>query len=174
MKLYLLRHGDAGERGDPKFTNDDDRPLSSKGTQRTKLLAHALRGWKISFDVIWSSPLVRARQTADIVEHGLRLHRRLEFTSHLAPGGDAEKLVALVNGSRPRSESVLLVGHEPFLSEFISLLCTGGPQLSLTLKKGALCRLEVEKLDCSRCASLDWLLPPRLQAAKRPPRSGEN
>jgi phosphohistidine phosphatase len=170
MKLYLLRHGDAGERGDPKFSNDAERPLSFKGRERTKLLAHALRSWEISFDVIWSSPLVRARQTAEIVAHGLRLHRRLEFTGHLAPGADAEKLVALVNGFRPAPRSALLVGHEPFLSGFISLLCTGGPQLSLTLKKGALCRLEVERLDCTRCASLDWLLPPRLQAAGRPPR----
>ncbi len=173
MKLYILRHGDAGERGDPKFANDDERPLSPKGTLRTKLLAHALRGWDVSFDVIWSSPLVRARQTAEIVERGLRLHRRLEFTKHLAPGGDMEKLVAQVSGFRPAPKSVLLVGHEPFLSEFISLLCTGGPQLSLALKKGALCRLEVEALSCARCASLDWLLPTRLQVARRPPRSGE-
>ena len=169
MKLYLLRHGDAGERGDPQFTNDDERPLSPKGAQRTKLLAHTLRTWEVSFDVLWSSPLVRARQTAKIIEHGLRLHGRLEFTHHLAPGGDMEKLVAQLNAFRPAPESVLLVGHEPFLSEFISLLCTGGPQLTLGFKKGALCRLAVEKLSGSRCASLDWLLPPRLQRVKRPP-----
>ena len=172
MKLYLLRHGDAGERGDPQFTNDDERPLSPKGAQRTKLLAHTLRTWEVSFDVIWSSPLARARQTAEIVERGLRLHGRLEFTKHLAPG-DTEKLVAQINSIRPAPKSVMLVGHEPFLSEFISLLCTGGPQLSLALKKGAVCRLEVETLDCARCASLDWLLPPRLHVARRPPRSGK-
>ena len=172
MKLYLLRHGDAGKRRDPKFANDDERPLSPKGTHRTKLLAHALSSWEVSFDVIWSSPLARARQTAEIVERGLRLHGRLEFTKHLAPG-DTEKLVAQINSIRPAPKSVMLVGHEPFLSEFISLLCTGGPQLSLALKKGAVCRLEVETLDCARCASLDWLLPPRLHVARRPPRSGK-
>ena len=171
MKLYLLLHGDAGEREDPKFSNDDERPLSPKGSKRTKLLAHALRGWEISFDVIWSSPLVRARQTAEIVAQGLRLNRHLEFTNDLAPGGDVEKLVAQVSGFRPKPDRVLLVGHEPFLSEFISLLCTGGPQLSLALKKGALCRREVDALSCGRCASLDWLLPPRWQAGRRPPSS---
>jgi phosphohistidine phosphatase SixA len=57
---------------------------------------------------------------------------------------------------------VLLVGHEPYLSAFIALLCAGGEPLSVTLKKGGLCRLEVERLRCGRCASLEWLLPPRL------------
>jgi len=168
MKLYILRHGEAAEHGDPKFKNDADRPLTPKGIQRTKLLAYTMRQMETSFDVIFSSPLVRARETAEIVERGLRLHGRLEFSDHLAPAGDVEKLLALLNGLRPAPESLLLVGHEPYLSSLISLLCTGGPNLSLTLKKGGLCRFEVEQLRCGRCASLEWLLPPRLLGLKRP------
>jgi len=167
MKLYLLRHGEAAEHGDPKYPNDAGRPLTPRGIQRTKALAHALRLWEISFAVIFSSPLVRARETAEIIERGLRLQGRLELTEHLSPSGDVEKLVYELNKVRPTPENILLVGHEPYLSSLISLLCTGGSHLALTLKKGGLCRLEVEILHCARCASLEWLLSPRLIGSKR-------
>ena len=167
MKLYILRHGEAAEHGDPRYKNDADRPLTPKGIQRTKALAHALRQLDITFDVIFSSPLVRARETAEVVERGLRLHGRLELTEHLAPSGDVEKLVHQLNKVRPAPESILLVGHEPYLSSLISLLCTGGSHLSLTLKKGGLCRMEVGSLRAARCASLEWLLSPRLIGPKR-------
>jgi phosphohistidine phosphatase len=120
-----------------------------------------------TFDVIFSSPLVRARETAEIVERGLRLHGRLELTEHLGPSGDMEKLVHQLNKVRPAPESILLVGHEPYLSSLISLLCTGGSHLSLTLKKGGLCRIKVESLSVARCASLEWLLSSRLIGPKR-------
>src|SRR6267378_1938954 len=92
MKLYVLRHADAVDESDPRFENDADRPLTIKGVRRTKLLTHALRQWEITFDTIFSSPLLRARETADIVMRGLRLQGRLEVTDHLAPSGDVEKL----------------------------------------------------------------------------------
>src|SRR2546430_12625846 len=69
--------------------------------------------------------------------------------------------------SRPAPESVLLVGHEPYLSNLVSLLCAGGPNLSLTLKKGGLCRMEVEQLRAARCAHLEWLLAPRDRKSTR-------
>ena len=65
MKLYILRHGEATKPSDPKFANDAERPLTPKGIQRTKLLAYTLRRMEISFDMIFSSPLVRARETAE-------------------------------------------------------------------------------------------------------------
>ncbi len=169
MKLYILRHGEAVERDDPAFKNDADRPLTPKGTQRTKFLAHALRRLEISMDIIFSSPLTRARQTAEIMQHGLRLHDRLELTNHLAPPGNPEKLVAQLNAIRPAPKNVLLVGHEPFLSEFISLLCAGGSNFLLKLKKGGLCRLEAELLRCGKCANLEWLLPSRLFSPRQRP-----
>ena len=167
MKLYILRHGEAADHNDPRFENDADRPLTVRGAQRTKLLAHALRQWGITFDVILSSPLVRARETAEIVARGLRLQGRLEFSEQLAPAGDVEKLVSHLNALRPAPERVLLVGHEPYLSNLISLLCAGGPNLSLTLKKGGLCRMQVGQLHAARCAHLEWLIPPRLLGSKR-------
>src|SRR5882762_5883878 len=111
MKLYILRHGEAGEPDDPKYKNDAERPLTLKGIQRTKLLAHALRQMEITFDVILSSPLVRARETAEIVERGLRLQGRLELNEHLAPSGDVEKLLNQLNKLRPAPGNILLAGH---------------------------------------------------------------
>ncbi len=160
MKLYILRHGDAGEHGDPRYANDGDRPLTAKGIRRTEALVQALRRLDITFDVILSSPLVRAHETAAIVERGLHPGMRLVLTDHLAPGGDFAQLVQEVNAMRPARSSILLVGHEPDLSGIISLLCTGGPRLALTLKKGGLCRMDVASLRAGFCASLEWLITP--------------
>jgi len=162
MKLYILRHGEAADRDDPRYENDADRPLTRKGIRRTRALARVLRQLEITFDVILASPLVRARETAEIVERGLRLRGRLALTEHLAPSGDGEKLVQQLNELRPMPDSILLVGHEPDSSRLISRLCSGGSQLSLTLKKGGLCRMEIESLRAGQCASLEWLLAPSL------------
>jgi phosphohistidine phosphatase len=164
MKLYILRHGDAGEHGDPRY-KDSERPLTPKGIQRTKQMTHTLKQMEISFDAILSSPLVRAKQTAEIVARGLQLMDKLKLTEQLSLSGSMEKLVEQINAIRPVPDSVLLSGHEPYLSGFISLLCVGGPEFLVRMKKGALCRLEVEALACGRCATLEWLLQPRLFGA---------
>lgn len=170
MKLYILRHGDAVEHGDPRY-KENERPLTPKGIQRTKQLAHMLREMETSIEVILSSPLARARQTAEIVARGLK--GKLEFTEHLSLSGSMQKLVESINALRPSPASVMLVGHEPYLSGFISLLCIGGPNLPLKLKKGALCRMQVERLSCGQCAVLEWLLQPRLIANKPAKREEE-
>jgi phosphohistidine phosphatase SixA len=81
-----------------------------------------------------------------------------------------EELVHQMNTIRPATKSILLVGHEPYLTGFISLLCTGGPGLPMVFKKGALCRLEAEVLSCGKCAALDWLLQPRVIGFSPPKR----
>ncbi len=159
MKLYILRHGEAVEHGDPCFT-ENERPLTPKGIQRTKQLAHALREREICFDKILSSPLVRARQTAEIVARGMQ--KPVGLTDALTPAGNMKSLVEQISMIRPTPGSVVLVGHEPYLSGFISFLCLGNADLPIKLKKGALCRLEIEHLTCGKCATLEWLLQPRL------------
>src|SRR4051794_30260932 len=113
MKLYVLRHGDAVEHGDPRY-KENERPLTPKGIQRTKQLAHVLREMEITFDAILSSPLTRARETAEIVARSLKL--KVAFTDDLAPSGGMEKLVQEINMVRPIPKSVMIVGHEPYLS----------------------------------------------------------
>src|SRR4051794_21615006 len=100
MKLYILRHGDAAEHGDPRY-KETERPLTAKGIQRTKQLAHVLRQMEISFGIILTSPLTRARETAEIVARGLKQPDTVKLTDALAPAGSMETLVEEINHVRP-------------------------------------------------------------------------
>lgn len=161
MNLYLLRHGLAVEPGAPEYPKDSDRPLIPKGERKLWKTAQALQELELSFDWILSSPYVRARQTAEIIAEALHLHKKLEISETLTPAGNTRKLIELIHHRQPRPEHVLLVGHEPFLSELISLLVTGEPQAVVIMKKGGLCKLSAEVLEHGRCAALEWLLTPR-------------
>jgi phosphohistidine phosphatase len=161
MNLYLLRHGIAVDPSLPKFAKDAERPLTPKGRRRMRQIAEAMGAIKISFDAILSSPFVRARQTAEIVAGTLKRKKRLQFSDELTPGGNPKLLVQQLNDFRPKLENVLLVGHEPYLSQLIALLTAGNTNLAIDLKKGGLCKLEVETLRYGRCATLAFLLAPR-------------
>ena len=171
MKLYLLRHGDAGERDASNYTSDAARALTPKGIKRTRQLANALRQMEITFDVIITSPLIRAHQTAEIVARSLDLEKQLRIASQLAPDHPLTDVVALIQMAPPKTQAMLMVGHEPGMSRLISLLCTGGPHLGLTLKKGGLCRLQLEEVKSGPCATLEWLLSPRHLGPRRKART---
>jgi len=164
MNLYLLRHGLAVEPGTFEFGRDADRPLVPKGESKLKKIAAAMKAMEISFDLILSSPYVRARQTAEIVAAGLGVHKELQFSDTLMPAGSMKKLVELINQLQPAPENVLLVGHEPFMSELISLLASGKTDFAVVMKKGGLCKLAVQSLHAGRCAALEWLLTPKQMA----------
>lgn len=161
VNVFLLRHGIAVERGTAGYENDFDRPLVPKGRRQLRQSCAAMKEMGLGFDVVLSSPLVRAKQTAEIVAEELKLKKRLHFSDALKPGGRAEKLVAELNRLDPPPENVLLVGHEPDLSGLVSLFTTGGRGLRLDFKKGGLARLATENLVCGQCAQLVWLLTPK-------------
>ena len=171
MKLYLLRLGDAGESSAAGYTTDAARALSPKGIKRTRQLANALRQMEITFDAIYSSPLIRAQQTAEIVARSLMLEKQLRTTSQLAPDHALTDALALIESAAMKAKAILLVGHEPHFSQLISLLCTGGTNLGLSLKKGGLCRLELTAVKAGPCATLEWLLSPRHFGPKRKTRT---
>lgn len=162
MNLFFLRHGIAVERDPRSFPDDARRPLTLKGEDRVRLVGDALQALELSFDVILSSPFLRARQTAELVASALGLRRVLEFREELAPAGDSKALLRFINRLEPRPENVLLVGHEPDLSQLLSVLISGQTEARLDLKKNGLAKIEVtERLKLGRCASLNWLLTPR-------------
>jgi phosphohistidine phosphatase len=161
VNLFLLRHGLAAERGAPGFTNDAGRPLTPKGRRQLRKISAALKQMDLQLDLIFSSPFLRAKQTAEIVAAGLKLKKRLKFSNALAPGGNAAILFRQLERMKPLPENLLLVGHEPDLSRLISLLVTGRTDAGFALKKGGLCKLEVEKLHAGKCATLAWLLTPK-------------
>ena len=160
MNLFCLRHGLAVERDEFDFARDDARPLTAKGEKQLREVTAALRALELRFDLIWSSPLVRARQTAEIVAADLKLKPRLALADELKPGSETKKLIQKLVRLKPGAENMLLVGHEPDFSEFISLLVTGQTGAGFALKKGGLAKLEIEKLRFGKCATLRWLLTP--------------
>jgi phosphohistidine phosphatase len=160
MNLFILRHGIAVEPGTPGFDNDAGRPLIPKGERRLRAAAAAMRKLDLSFDMILSSPLLRAKQTAEIVAGELKSKKRLQYSDALAPGGSVKDLTRQLNEWRPAPENVLLVGHEPSLSRLIALLVSGGEDAAIEMKKGGLCKLEADNPRAGRCAKLAWLLTP--------------
>ena len=161
MNLFIFRHGLAVEHGSPGYSDDASRPLTVEGKAKLRDIARAMEKLVLNFDVILSSPYRRALQTAKITAEKLDLEKKLAFSDELAPGGSAKELIHHINQIKPRPENVLLVGHEPYLSELISLLVSGGPGFSVTLKKAGLAKLSTPALKHGRCASLEWLLTPK-------------
>jgi phosphohistidine phosphatase len=164
MNLYILRHGLAEELDPRRFAKDSERPLTSKGERKMWKIAEALKALGVSFDLILFSPYARARQTAEIVADALGLCKGLEASEDLTPEGSVKNLVASINDRKPRCEEVLLVGHEPYLSELISLLISGQVGFSVVMKKGGLCKLSTNHLTPGHCATLEWLLTPKQMA----------
>jgi phosphohistidine phosphatase len=161
MNLYLLRHGLAVEPGSPGYATDADRPLTAEGERKMERIAEAMKALELSFDLILSSPYLRARQTAEIVAKTLKARKRLELADVLTPAHGPERVVAHLKSLAPTPQDALLVGHEPGLSELISFLVGGGADLAITMKKGGLCKLAAEPLTAGHCASLEWLLTPK-------------
>jgi phosphohistidine phosphatase len=162
MNLYLMRHGIALPADDPSVSDDRERPLTQKGIKRVRKAARGVRRLKIPFDAVLTSPLVRARQTADIIADALGIEARLEEISGLAPESTVEHLMFGLTRYHDR-EHLLLVGHEPLLSDALShLLCVRHPStVNIELKKGSLCRVEVDALPAASPAKLHWLLTPK-------------
>jgi len=160
MDLFLLRHAIAEQRDPTKYPDDALRPLTEKGIKRMRRVAEGFLAAGLTFDVIYTSPYTRAKQTADIVADVFGLRKVLRETDTLAVDGDPEALIAELK--KVDATSILLVGHEPYLSELISHLLVGDASLDVTMKKGGLCKLTVGMLKYGKCATLDWLIPPSL------------
>ena len=158
MNLYLMRHAIAAEL--EENTEDNQRPLTEKGRKKLGKIARNLEKLDLKFDVILTSPYLRACQTADVVADALDIKsKNVVETENLTPLGFAEKLVEEINAREP-VENMLIVGHEPFLSQLIGTLVAGDVSLSIDMKKAGLCKLSIEQLTYGRCATLEWLLTP--------------
>lgn len=161
MDLFLLRHGLAGERDEIRYPDDSLRPLTAEGRRKMRRIAAGMRALDLEFDAIWSSPYLRARQTAEIVADAFRARNRMGLVPELAPDGGARRLLRRLRGKHPPGSQILLVGHEPYLGELAGLLISGRAGLPLALKKGGLCLLSLETPARGRGAALEWLLTPR-------------
>jgi len=155
MNLYILRHGIAVPRGTPGI-KDENRPLTKDGKEKMKEVAEGMWSLKLKFDHIASSPWLRATQTATIVAKAFR--QEVEIWKSLASTEDPRQLVSALR--KTDGNAVLLVGHEPHLSQFVSVLISGSPDSQIELKKGGLCKLSSEDVIFGQCATFHWLLTP--------------
>ncbi len=161
MELYLLRHGVAVRRGTPGYANDRTRPLTPEGRRRLVSVTLGLRRLGLDFNAIFSSPYVRARETAEVVARGLGMERHVATSPLLAPDADRSRLLAEIETMVKReSARVLLVGHEPDLSRLASILVFGDDGGFIKVRKGGLIKLTVDAWQRGRRAQLEFCLTP--------------
>jgi phosphohistidine phosphatase len=159
MHCYFLRHGIAEEPAEWNGS-DFDRPLTRAGRVRMEREAKAIEELQLALDLIITSPLVRARETAEIVAERLEMGGALVEDERLAEGFDAEQLGAILR-AHGDAKSILLVGHEPTMSATIGKVIGTG---ALEMKKGALAGVELSGPAAST-GMLICLIPPKLLAA---------
>lgn len=157
-ELYLVRHAIAAERGS-EWPDDTKRPLTERGINRFKEVVKGLRRLDITVDEVFTSPLVRARQTAELLASGLEGKAPVKVLEALAPGHTATSVMTQL-ARVARRRRVALVGHEPDLGELAAHLIGAGR--ALAFKKGGICRLDVGSLTSKSAASLIWFLPPHV------------
>jgi phosphohistidine phosphatase len=161
MNLYFLRHAKAAARDSTQFPDDTLRPLIPEGEKRMRRGATAMREMELSFDLILSSPWLRAKQTAQIVADVLEAQKKLHFSDALKGDAAPELIIAELRATHRKLDSVLVVGHEPHLSSAISLLLLGNESLPFHFRKGGLCKLTVDWQGKKPTAILDWALTPK-------------
>src|SRR5262245_6900826 len=164
LELYLVRHAPAAERG-PEWPDDEARPLTPDGASKFRKAVAGLAALGVQIDLVLTSPLVRCRQTAEILADGLPGRPRVEVLDALAPGGGHSAVIAETArvAKRPR---LALVGHEPDIGHLASKLL--GIRRPLEFRKGAVCRIDVDGLPPGGPGHLSWFATSRMLRGMAP------
>jgi len=159
LELLILRHGEAGNRSS-SVNKDFGRDLTASGRTTMEVVATSINGLKLMVDKIATSPLARARESAEIVAKALKKEKDLEVWDELKPEGQTADLYRRLSKLKGES-SILLVGHEPYLSGLISELISGSKGTQIILKKSGMAKVVVISLGAKPSGQLKWLLTPR-------------
>jgi phosphohistidine phosphatase len=157
LRIYVLRHGiteDAAPGG-----TDAGRALTQEGKRKLRGVLDSARRADVHPDVILTSPLKRALETAEIAASVLGVKYDLVRTNTLVPSSSPERIWKEIRSRK--AEAVLLAGHEPMLSMVVAFLL-GCPALAVRMKKGALVAIEVESGEAQPHGVLLWMLTPKL------------
>ena len=163
MELYLLRHGEAGKRV-PASAMDTERSLTAAGKEEVEEIGEGMSALGLKLDVVASSPLKRAEDTAVMVNRALKRKADVEVWPELSPEGGRDALFRRLQKLKRDSE-VLCVGHEPFLTDLVSEIVGGGGRaggIRMVLRKGGLVRVTVTGFAPRINGELRWLLTPKL------------
>ncbi len=158
MKLYVVRHAIAEERGKKVYENDD-RPLTKIGVRKMDKNAKGIAKIIPSSLSIISSPLKRARNTSEILASKLQKSASISLSDDLLPGATVENIIQLCKAHSDH-EAIMIVGHEPSLGKFVSTILQQRIQ-SVQLKKGAICCVEFN-CDQPKKSELLFYIPPRV------------
>jgi phosphohistidine phosphatase len=166
MLVYFFRHASAGEsKSDP--IKDEKRPLDREGVEQCGYVGRALAALEAHVDVIISSPLKRATQTASLVANELAHEGKIVLDPALRPEAAYAQFRDLLT-RYANQEAIMVVGHNPNLSEFLGRLIGGGSRAGVDLKKAGAARVEVNH----HRGVLHWCLTPKvvriLTDSKRP------
>jgi phosphohistidine phosphatase len=168
MIIYFLRHASAGQKQFSNPANDEKRPIDKIGEAQSHDVGRALAYTGVTASVIISSPLTRAIQTADIVAAEIGYEEKVLREDALRPEASFEQFKALLNRYKDKP-SIMVVGHDPSMTEFVNrVLSGGGPLAAIEMKKGGVAKVEKE---LRRPAVLRWLITPKL--VQRTQRSAE-
>jgi phosphohistidine phosphatase len=161
MDLLVIRHAIAGDREEWAKTGrpDGERPLTEEGLERMRRHARALQRLVPKLDLLATSPLARAVQTAEVVRAA---YDDLDVVDAppLAHGGALDEVRAWL-AARPESR-IAIVGHEPDLGQLVGWFLLGDPRAGIALKKGGACLLRFAGLPEPGAAELKWFLPPKV------------
>jgi phosphohistidine phosphatase len=162
MLIYLLRHGTAEDPG--PGVDDADRALTEEGWKRLRRAAPAWRSLVETPDVVFASPLRRARETATAFAEAVRFRGELRIERAMLPDASPGQVASLLEAeSLSGTKVVALVGHEPHLGYLLGLLLTGHPRQSIPLKKGMLVAVETHSV-ASLAGELRFALTSRAAA----------
>lgn len=162
MEIYIIRHGDAIDRADPQITNDAMRWLTDAGRNEVSVSARLLAKLAVRPDLVLTSPMVRARQTAEIVTDLIGPASGPEVSEHLVYGGSlAGVLEDILRHGRPAQ--VVLAGHMPSVGALVGYLAWGMPEVDVPFRTGEVCRVDLsEDSPAAGLGDLRWLIPPKI------------
>ncbi|HKV03623.1 MAG TPA: histidine phosphatase family protein [Candidatus Acidoferrales bacterium] len=158
MILYLIRHGIAMERSDPKCPSEAERPLTARGVQKTRSAALGLRALGAKPDALISSPYVRAAQTAEIFAEALGLSpEKIRLSEALKPAANPAELLKEI--ARLKANEIACFGHAPHLDLMIAQLAGARGAFTELKKAGAAC---FEHAPAQGRWELRWILTPKV------------
>ena len=159
MDVILIRHAEAGERDPSRWPDDSDRPITPEGRRKHLAVAKAMRRMGIEFDFLVTSPLVRARETADVTAESYGYHEPPLVDEALGPDCSAAGVTRLL-AKFPPDKAVALVGHEPSFSAVAAALIGRSGDARITLKKSGIIGITFDGAAGVGRGALSYVLKP--------------